>query len=222
MIDFLEEPGRTAIKICGIRSATQAEATIGLGVDAIGINFWPGSKRFLNAADAQDWLPDFRHEATVIGLFVDADLDDITACFDNELFGIAQLHGNESPEFCQQLADREIPFIKALGVADSDNPGDLDVFATDYLLLDAAQEGFGGGGVAFDWKIAAEIITVHSEKRFLLAGGIRPGNVAEAIRVARPAAVDVASGVESAPGIKDIGLVAELVRRVREADAQRP
>ena len=218
MIEALDRQGHTAIKICGIRSATQAEALVGLGVDMIGINFWPGSKRFLAPAEGEDWLPELRYRTTLVGLFVDADVEDIVAHFDNELFAVAQLHGNESPDYCCELADREIPFIKALGVGKTSDLGSLDRFHTDYLLLDKAQDGHGGGGTRFDWKIAAGIIEGRSDKRFLLAGGINPDNVSEAIDIARPAAVDVASGVESAPGVKDLGLVEALVRRVREAD----
>lgn len=218
MINILEETARTLIKICGIRTARDAQAIVGLGADLIGVNFWPSSKRFLDPDDAQEWVPDMCYRTTVVGLFVNPDIDEVIGHFENELFGVAQLHGDESPEFCRHLEDREIPFIKALGVTDHADLGDLDRFGTDYLLLDRAQGGFGGGGLAFNWKIAAEIIQAWPDKRFLLAGGINPGNAMEAITVAQPAGVDVASGVESVTGIKDLGLVEDLIRQVRRVD----
>lgn len=220
MIHFLEQPERTGIKICGVRTAPQAEALIRLGVDALGINFWQESKRFLAPSDGQDWLPDLCYQTAVVGLFVNAGIKEVLGYFDRELFGIAQLHGDESPAYCQELAAREIPFIKAFRVGDTTDMGDLDSYATDYLLLDAVQDGYGGGGVAFDWRLARKVIGKHPDKRFLLAGGIGPENVAEAIRVARPAAVDIASGVESSPGVKDMKHVKALIASVRETDAE--
>ena len=218
-IGFLSQSERTAVKVCGVRSERQALDIAAKGVDALGVNFWSQSKRYIDPAEAQEWLPDVGDSVTVVGLFVNADFDEIEEHFENELFSVAQLHGDEDADFCQRLVDREIPFIKALAVKESADLGDLSAYGTRAFLLDAAQEGYGGGGISFDWNLAARIIRENEEYRFLLAGGIKPTTVAEAIRVARPAGVDVASGVETSPGMKDLGLVEDLVTLARKGDA---
>jgi len=217
-IDFLEQQDRTAIKVCGITTPTQARDITALDVDALGVNFWPSSKRYLAPTIAQEWLPEICVETTVVAVFVNPSIEDLVDYYENELFDVAQLHGDESPEFCQQLAARDIPFIKALGVGDSAQLGDLDAYATRYLLLDAAQEGYGGGGHSFDWNLASDIIQSHPNHRILLAGGLTPITVKDAVITARPAAVDVASGVEASPGLKDLALVEDFVSLVRKAE----
>jgi len=219
-IDFLEPrpdaPDHVAVKVCGVTTGRQATDITALGVDAIGVNYWPESKRYVSSSKAASWVPDACQETSVVAVFVNAFLDDIEEMFRNEMFGIAQLHGDEDAGFCSRLADMEIPFIKAIGVGSDADIGDLDSFGTRYFLLDAKQDGYGGGGISFDWDLAGKIIADHPDKRFLLAGGIKPTSVRKAILQAKPAAVDVASGVESGPGLKDLQMVEDLVTLARK------
>ena len=151
---------------------------------------------------------------------VNATLAEISAVLESGLIDLAQLHGDETPEFAQTLADRGLPFIKALGVKDAESLADLRDFPTDLILLDAYCPGeYGGGGEVFDWKLARQVVDENPDKQILLAGGLGPDNVADAVAAVRPAAVDVASGVELSPGRKDALKVGRLVERVARASA---
>ena len=197
---FKGEPeARTKVKICGITSAEDARAVAAAGADALGINFWPKSKRYIPMDSARAWLPDV--QVARVGVFVNATLAEITAMMESGLIDYAQLHGDETPEFAQALADRGLPFIKALGVKDETSLAGLRDFPTDGILLDAYCPGaYGGVGEMFDWKLARKVVDENADKRIMLAGGLTPENIADAVESVRPFAVDIASGVESAPG----------------------
>lgn len=129
------------------------------------------------------------------------------ACFD-----AIQFHGDESPEFCQAAGKGFSQWIKALRVRSESDLSVATDFATPFLLLDAAVPGrYGGSGTTIDWGLASGFAKLHPERRVILAGGLVPGNVADAVRSVQPHAVDVASGIESAPGVKDPGLVRDFV-----------
>ena len=210
------EDGSAKVKICGITSAKDAREVVAAGADALGINFWPQSKRYIAMESARAWLPDV--EVARVGVFVNATLAEITAILESGLIDYAQLHGDETPEFAQALADRGLPFIKALGVKDESSLAGLDRYPTDVLLLDAYCPGeYGGVGATFDWGLARQVVDGHPEKRVLLAGGLKPENVADAVVQVAPFAVDIASGVESAPGVKDLIKTRQLIERVRNA-----
>jgi phosphoribosylanthranilate isomerase len=201
------------VKICGITSAEDARQVVAAGADALGINFWPRSKRYIAMESARAWLPDVGIPR--IGVFVNASLAEISAIMESGMIDLAQLHGDETPEFAQALADRELPFIKALGVKDEASLGGLRDYPTGGILLDAYCPGeYGGVGETFDWTLARTVVDENPDKCIILAGGLNPDNVRRAIELVNPFAVDIASGVESSPGVKDILKVRQVVQRV--------
>jgi len=213
--DFLQVSGKGAqVKICGITSAKDARGVVAAGADALGINFWPKSKRYISMESARAWLPDV--PVTRVGVFVNATLAEITATVESGLIDIAQLHGDETPEFAQALADRGVSVIKALGVKDETSLTGLEEFPGQGILLDAyCPVEYGGSGETFDWDLARKIVVENPDRRVVLAGGLNPENITAAVEAVRPAAVDIASGVELSPGVKDLEKVAQLIHRVR-------
>lgn len=215
-IIFLEAPAGSppAVKICGVRSAQGFRDCNAAGADAIGINFYPPSKRYCPPEQAREWLPGLANAcAARVGVFVNADRIEILKLIAAGCLDAAQLHGDESPEFCAALESDGVPVIKAVRVAHPGDLGKIAGFAGRYVLLDALLPGggYGGEGVSFDWKIAADAVAAFPDKRILLAGGLTPANAAEAARLVRPAALDTASGVESAPGEKDTAKVRAFI-----------
>jgi phosphoribosylanthranilate isomerase len=204
----------TRIKICGITRSEDALAAARLGADAIGFVFHSQSPRHVTpetAASIARALPAF---VTTVGLFVDADEAVIRATLARVPLDLLQFHGAEPPEFCARF-DR--PWIKAIAVAPE---VDLLQSAADYkgsrgLLLDAFVPGMHGGtGTRADWNAIPGSLGLP----IILAGGLTPANVGEAIRVVRPWAVDVSSGVERAKGVKDPEQLAAFIQGVRDAD----
>lgn len=204
------------VKICGLRSLENSREVIEAGADAIGLNFWPRSKRFIAPTEAAEWLGELAGQVCRVGLFVDATIDEIEAAMDLCVLDAVQLHGKESPEFCEDVSAFGLPVIKAIGVSGDQLIHDPADYAETHWLLDAFDPNqFGGTGKAFRWEVAKRVIDENPDKLVILAGGLKPGNVAEAVEAVSPHAVDTASGVESAPGIKDAGLVREFVSRVQ-------
>lgn len=199
------------VKICGITRLEDALAAVRLGADALGFNFWPGSRRYLPPAAARDLIRALPPFVTTVGVFVDPSRDEAVSAAAISGVQVLQLHGDEPPELCAHLP---LPVLKGIRVA---GPAALALLGR-YVgvagfLLDAASPGYGGSGQTFDWSLvagAAERVTV------VLAGGLTPANVAEAVRAVRPYAVDVASGVESAPGVKDPELMSRFIRAAKE------
>jgi phosphoribosylanthranilate isomerase len=199
------------VKICGITRLEDALAAVGAGADALGFNFWPGSRRYLAPAVAREIIRALPPFVTTVGVFVDPSRDEAVAAAAISGVQVLQLHGDEPPELCAHLA---LPVLKGIRVS---GPSALALLGR-YVgvagfLLDAATPGYGGSGQTFDWSLvagAAERVTV------VLAGGLTPANVAEAVRAVRPYAVDVASGVESAPGVKDPELMSRFIRAAKE------
>ncbi|WP_348759658.1 phosphoribosylanthranilate isomerase [Candidatus Methylocalor cossyra] len=205
---------RTRVKICGLTRPDDAVAAVRLGADAIGLVFYPPSPRQVSVAAARaivNALPPF---ATVVGLFVDEEAGRLREILDQVRIDLLQFHGDEDPGYCAAFGK---PYIKALRV----RPGlDLTAAAAAYrnaagILLDAWDPGARGGtGQRFDWRtIPAELAGAS-----ILAGGLDPDNVSEALRTVRPYALDVSSGVESAKGIKDIGKMAAFLEAVQRFD----
>ena len=187
------------IKICGITRPGDAEQALALGADTVGCVFHAASARHVTAEIAQDIQVAVGDAGTLVGLFVDPTVDQVKAVLDRVDLDVLQFHGQESPAFCEQF---QRPYLKAVAMSAH---VDLSALNTAYesargLLLDSAHEGqFGGTGQRFDW----DWIDAGLEKRLMLAGGLNPDNVGEAIRRVRPAAIDVSSGVERDKGIKD-------------------
>jgi phosphoribosylanthranilate isomerase len=198
------------VKICGITREDDALAAVELGADALGINFWPKSKRYCPAKRARRVLRGLPPLVTRVGVFVNQTAEEIRAAAEEAELDLVQLHGDETPAFCRALG---LPFLKALRVEGPIAVSRARSFKGRGLLLDAPSAGFGGSGQAFDWTLARPITAVVP---VLLAGGLNARNVREAIRAARPFGVDVASGVESSPGVKDRREMARFVRAAKE------
>ena len=199
------------IKICGITQADNAREVALLGIDAVGLVFYEQSPRHVDVESAiqvVNALPPFINR---VGLFVNADSGFIDEVLCEVPIDTLQFHGDESVIECTQYG---MPFIKALRVNENTN---IAKMADDYhqasgLLLDAFnKDAYGGTGEQFDWSLAK----VDIDLPIILAGGLNPGTVADAIAQVNPYAVDVSSGVESEPGIKDIAKIKEFIRKVR-------
>lgn len=205
------DPACVSLKICGVTLRADAEQLVDLGVHALGVNFWPHSKRYLPAATA-GWLHELAGKILRVGVFVNQDATLPLQLIRDGWLDAIQLHGDETPEDAAIYQKNNIPFFKAIGVA---SPHDL-IRAADYqaaaVLLDAHAPGvYGGTGAGFDWNHAVDFKTRHPQLPILLAGGITAENAAAAARMVRPAALDVASGAESSPGIKDFDKVRALL-----------
>lgn len=202
----------TEIKVCGLTRREDVARCAELGVDVIGLNFWPGTPRCVDIDRAQAILEGWTGE--VVAVFVDPTAERVAEVRERTGIRWVQLHGDESPAF---LASLQPNAYKAVGVADA---GDVEAarrFGGEHLLLDARVPGAmpGGTGHAFDWALAEAIAR---ERRLTLAGGLNPANVAEAIERVRPFRVDVASGVEEGPGLKSAARLEAFVAAVRDAD----
>ena len=208
---------RTRIKVCGITRLEDALEAVALGADALGFVFWPGSPRYIapgEAAAIAAALPPF---VTRVGVFVDQPLDQVRAIAAQARLGAVQLHGDEGAAACAAVQG---PCIKAIGVGAGFDPATLRTWpATVWPLLDVLDPARRGGtGRVIDWALAAEAARLRP---IILAGGLGPGNVRDAVDRVRPFAVDVSSGVEREPGIKDAGRLRAFVERVAAADAER-
>jgi phosphoribosylanthranilate isomerase len=206
------------IKFCGITRLGDAREAARLGAWAIGLNHWDGSPRRCDPATAVEIGAELRRRVQVVGVFVNSPLDEIARKVEDEGLTMVQLHGDEGAAFCREVARRTgCAVIKAMRVRSGADVQAAEAFRTDYHLLDAYRPGQPGGtGESFDWDLLAKR---RSKVPLILAGGLRPDNVAAAIAVARPFAVDVAGGVEARPGIKDHALMAAFAERARAATA---
>jgi phosphoribosylanthranilate isomerase len=202
----------TKIKICGIKTETDALAAMGAGADLIGFNFYSQSPRFCSVGRCRDIMSVIRRYGRVIcvGVFVNASITDIRATLDTCGLSLAQLHGDETPEMLQALGGKA---FKAFRGIPSSPDGFISKDAPAFLVDASVQGAYGGTGVTADWQGAAELAKKYP---FLLAGGLAPENVAQAVQKVRPWGVDVASGVEYAPGEKDANKINAFVRAVRE------
>lgn len=212
-------PGPVKAKICGLTRGDEAARIAAMGAGALGINFWPGSKRHIAPEAAAPWLRELAGAVTRVGVFVNATDGEMLALLEDGLIDAAQLHGDEAPDQVGRLISRGQVAYKALGVRDRPGLAAAAAFPGPVLLLDAwAPAAYGGTGETMDWALGREAVARWPDRRIILAGGLTPDNVSEAIRQVGPFAVDVASGVESGtPGRKDL----EKVRAFLEAVAGR-
>jgi phosphoribosylanthranilate isomerase len=207
-------PDAPRIKFCGIARLADAERAAELGAWAIGMIFWPGSPRRCAMDEAAAIAAAMRRRTELAGVFVDAPLDEVAQTADALELTLVQLHGAEGPAYCAEVARRTgARVIKAARVRGQADVRALHAFATDFHLLDAYVPGrMGGTGETFAWELARE----HPRDRpLILSGGLNAGNVAAAIAAVQPFAVDVASGVEAAPGVKDHARMAAFAEAVR-------
>ena len=189
-------------KVCGITDAAGLAAAVSHGADAVGFNFHPGSPRFIEAATARALVAQLPDSVASVGVFVNRPLDEVVDWMDESGVEWAQFHGDEKPAALVNFPRSWYPALRPAGSL----PTDLDEWAAPFVLVDARQAGaYGGTGHTADWVIARHIARVRDT---LLAGGLGPDNLAAALDAVRPAGVDLNSGVESAPGIKDSALLA--------------
>jgi len=207
---------RVRVKICGITNEPDALAAIEAGADALGFNLVRQSKRYIDIETAAGWIDKLPREILKVAVLADPNWEDACRMSQLPFIDALQLHGNESPEFCRRLAEAGIRFAKAVPVSHSQSLGAVPDFFTDTVLLDSASAaGFGGSGKAFPWKFAWQFVQKHRKLNVILAGGLNPNNVADAVKIVRPRGVDVTSGVEASPGRKDHGLVKAFVQAAR-------
>lgn len=210
---------RIAVKICGLRTLADVQAVAAAGAAYIGLNFFPPSPRYVTPEQARNLALAAPPGLAKVALTVDADNATLDAIVDSMPLDMLQLHGHESPDRVAEVRERYgLPVMKVLGVRDEGDLAPLMDFSTvaDQILIDAkAPRGAvlpGGNGVPFDWRLVAQRRWLRP---WMLAGGLTPENVAEAIRLTNARQVDVSSGVESAPGVKDAGRIAAFVAATR-------
>lgn len=207
------------VKFCGITRVEDAQHAVSLGAWAVGMILWAGSSRVVLPQEAADIADAVRRRAEIVGVFVNQELDELVTLADEIGLTMVQLHGDEGPSYAQAVARRTgAKVIKAARIRDSGDVTAISSFPNaDFHLLDAYVRGQrGGSGVAFDWQLAARH---RGRVPVLLSGGLTPDNVAEAAAVVHPFAVDVASGVESAPGVKDHALMEQFVDALAVSEA---
>jgi phosphoribosylanthranilate isomerase len=205
---------RTRVKICGITRVEDAAAVVQYGADALGLVFYPQSPRYIDTARAREIAESVAPFVTVVGLFVNATPDNIRQIIDTVPVGLLQFHGNEDNDLCKSFG---LPFIKSIAMQEGMDTGPRMERYPDAagFLLDAWQpQSHGGGGETFDWKTIPESFPAP----MILAGGLTPGNLSTAIKMTRPYAVDVSSGVESAKGIKSADKIAAFMQGVEDSD----
>ena len=221
-------PLRTRIKICGLTREQDVDTAAAAGVDAIGFNLYEKSPRYVTidrAVELARRLPAF---VTPVLLFVNASAGHVHACIDRLPHAVLQFHGDESPSYCWDASNHGAQaFIRAARISLDDTARDFDLVkyaslhsCASALLLDAHVTGYGGGGKTFNWSLLPPSVNCH----LVLGGGLTPANVTDGIAQLRPRcktlAVDVSSGVEVSPGIKDAGKMFQFVAAVRAADHQ--
>ena len=211
------------VKFCGITRPEDALHAVSLGAWAIGMILWAGSPRVALPQEAAEIAAALKRKTEIVGVFVNEELDALVTLADEIGLTMIQLHGDEGPTYCQTVARRTgAKVIKAARVRDGGDIAALVPFHTDFHLLDAYVPGVPGGtGQTFDWELARRAGR-RTKVPVILSGGLTPANVAEAAAVATPFAVDVSSGVESAPGVKDHAAMTAFVEALRPAETLRP
>jgi phosphoribosylanthranilate isomerase len=208
--------GIVQIKICGMRRAEEVEAAVVAGVDLLGFNFWPGTSRYIPPTEAVSLIRSVPSHIWTVGVFVDETPERVLEIAAMTGVSALQFHGSESPEYFDRLGS--IRKIKAIRVTENFRAESLQAYGSAYaFLLDGWVAGGlpGGTGKVFDWSHARQ---AGAFGKVIVAGGLNARNVTAAIRQAQPWGVDVCSGVETMPGIKDPKLIREFIRVAREAE----
>lgn len=207
------------VKVCGITNLEDAEAAVGLGAWAIGMVHHKASPRAVKFSDAAAIGAAMKGKCEIVGVFVNPTLERVVEAVDNAGLTMVQLSGEEGPSFCTEVARRTgTKVIKAIHLSSSADLQRAETFRTAWHLFDSRRGKVRGGtGAPFDWDL---LVDHHVGIPFIVAGGLNPRNVAEAIRVTRPDAVDVASGVESGPGRKDHAKLAAFFEAARPSTVE--
>lgn len=209
------------VKFCGITNIDDAAEAVRLGSWGIGLIHFEGSPRFVEPDAAAEIGAAFRRKCEVVGVFVNPELEEVDKAVENAGLTMVQLNGEEGPQLCAEVARRTgVKVIKAVHVASAADVHAAEAYRTDFHLFDRKGKGaWGGTGQSFDW----ELLRGHrSEVPAILAGGLRPDNVAAAIAVTHPYAVDVASGVEVEPGRKDHAAMTAFLEAAQPAATPAP
>jgi len=203
---------KTWIKVCGITNIDDALGAASLGVDALGFIFAPSPRR-IEPGVVREIIRALPAGLLKVGVFVNAEQEEVLRVAEYCGLNSAQFHGHESPEYCRRVS---LPVIKAIPVRDVESLKEMERYPFATILLDTYdRERAGGTGKVFPWELALE---VRRKSSFILSGGLNPWNVRQAIRMLRPMGVDVSSGVESAPGKKDLSKMINFVREVSHAE----
>jgi phosphoribosylanthranilate isomerase len=210
--------GNVFVKICGITNFADAMRTIDAGADALGFNFSPRSRRRLDRMADGDWLSSVPASVLRVAILTNPVWQELVEISDFPFIDAIQLHGEETPAFCHRLMESKIRFAKAVPVTSGAEIPDVSGFFTDTVLLDSKKDGrFGGTGQTFDWSVAKAVVRDNPGMKVIVSGGLKPGNVTEAVRTIAPYGVDVASGVELESGAKDPKLVEQFISAARGA-----
>ena len=200
----------TRIKICGMTNLEDALCAVAAGADALGFVFYEKSPRYVSPEQVREIVSALPPFVSTVGLFVNAAPEMILQTMEMARLNVIQLHGDELPEAC---CFDSYPVIKAVRVKNADSLVGVDKYNVSAILLDAwNDQQYGGTGESFDWQLAKKLT---GRLPLILAGGLNPDNVAQAIQVVNPYAVDVSSGVEEQPGRKDYKKVREFIQQVR-------
>ena len=207
----------TFIKICGITSLEDALCAVDAGADALGFNFYRPSVRYIEPAKARAIIKQLPSNVMRVGVFVNEDVSLVREIAGEAGLGAVQMHGDESPGFCDQL--KEFYVIKALRVGEDFELARVSEFNVAAIMLDASHKKLRGGtGQTIDWSVARQVR--ETGVNLFLAGGLSPANVLEAIQAVYPYAVDACSGLEKEPGFKDPERVKSFVGRIRARNSQ--
>jgi len=199
------------VKICGITNSEDALAAVDMGADILGFNFYPKSPRYIDPADALDIINKLPTFVDTAGVFVNAEYEHIKQLNEIGFLNWIQLHGDETPEFCESLRWLSTRTIKAIRVKNSDDIKAAEQYPTDAVLFDTYDPNcYGGTGKTFNWSM---ICTIH--KRIFLAGGINPDNVIQALEIG-VYGIDICSGIEERPGKKDLKKMKKLFENIRQ------
>ncbi len=204
---------QTCIKVCGLTNREQVKACVVLGAHWLGFNCYPQSKRYVFPEKIRELLNVVPDNVKTVGVFVNESLQNVNQIMEYTGMQLVQLHGDESPDYTKALNH---PYICAFRVSPIFQPNQISHYHLTHFLLDFYHPNlYGGTGESFNWEIAKE---TKKFGRLILAGGLRSENVQKAVTTVRPFGVDVCSGVESAPGVKDLNRVASFISEVKKAD----
>ena len=199
------------VKICGITNLADAQAAIEMGADLLGFNFYPKSPRYIQPQAAMEIISKLPAFIDTVGVFVNPSLEQIKEMITDGQLNWVQLHGDETPQFCESLLSLSVRTMKALRIRGPKDIQRAENYHTDAILLDAYQpDKYGGTGTNFDWNIIG-----HIGKRVFLAGGINPDNAQKAVKLG-VYGIDVCSGIESAPGKKNHKKMKKLFENIRD------
>ncbi len=201
----------TLVKICGLTNLEDTLFAIDAGADYLGFNFYPQSPRYLSYEKAKRIFEEIPPSIPKVGVFVNEEPENLIDIVHLLELDYIQFHGDESPEFCNEMGH---PWWKAIRLGKEEDLEDVSKYESEWILIDAHVQGqYGGTGVKPDWELAKRVKNLG--KKIFLAGGLKPDNVQLAIATVQPYAVDVASGVESKPGKKDVEKMEDFVRRAK-------